>query len=357
MKKHLVTGVTVVAVLGLASLAFAGDFHYNQNLVCSDCHVMHAQQSHGNNPNGSGNYITPVGTHHYLLRNEINELCLSCHDGVAWAPDVFEGHTNGYVRQAGALNEEGGNGLYPPPTGHTLNSTAVAPGSSPAWSNTSGLNCVDCHAPHGRTQSGVAAPGGYRNLFGPVGVTIQYSRGDVAPNTNDLTKWVFEDASSGTNANHYGYNHVTFNEPDQTASKYADFCKQCHTNFHGAVGGAEIGGTGTPAAEFIRHPAAGVNIGAIGGGHSNLPRFIAEGANQLQAMSPTGKRHGSYTASDTELTPSCMSCHKGHGNQNAFGLIYMVGTGAIGEEGDDGVDMRNTCRACHTQGGANTFPW
>jgi hypothetical protein len=321
---------------------------------------MHFSQQHGYNPNGTGTFanLGAAGPYEYLLRNDINDLCLSCHDGQAWAPDVFEAHSNGYVRQAGALNEIGGDGQYPPAAGHTLGATDVAPGSSPSWSNPDGLTCVNCHAPHGRTSSGTAAPGGYRNLFSEVSgfASITYSRGDVEV-TNDLTKWVFEDASSGVSANHYGVEHLTFNEPDINASRYADFCKTCHTNFHGAVGGTEIGGIGSPAEEFHRHPTAGVNIGALGGGHSNLTRFIQEGANQLQVLSPTGVRAGSYTAANTDLTPSCMSCHKGHGNQNAFGLIYMVGTGTITEEGDNGTDMRNTCRACHGQGGANTNPW
>jgi hypothetical protein len=353
--------MVALAVLGLASLAFAGDFHSGITLVCQDCHVMHGSQEHGYEADGTGNFTQPGGSapYHYLLRNDVNELCLSCHNGQAWAPDVFEAHSNGYVRQAGALNEEGGNGLYPPATGHTLNSTDVAPGSNPAWSNPDGLNCANCHAVHGSGMgANWAGAGSFRNLggFGTVpGSTfgITFTSGAANPNT----AWVHEDANSGTNASHYGYDHVTFNERDQTTSQYASFCKSCHTDFHGAVGGSEIGGTGTPAEEFVRHPAAGVNIGAIGGGHSNLTRFVAEGANQLQVMSPTGKRHGSYDATDTELTPSCMTCHKAHGNQNAFGLIYMVGTGTVDEQGDDGADMRNTCRACHGQGGSNTNPW
>ncbi|HET9234730.1 MAG TPA: hypothetical protein VFP10_11375, partial [Candidatus Eisenbacteria bacterium] len=242
-RKLLVSLGALVAVAAVAGWSWAGDYHYNQDLVCSDCHVMHFSQQHGYNPNGSGTFATlgAAGPYEFLLRNDINDLCLSCHDGQAWAPDVFEAHSNGYVRQAGALNEIGGNGLYPPTTGHTLGATDVAPGSSPAWSNPDGLVCVDCHSPHGRASSGIAAPGGYRNLFSGVSgfASITYSRGDVEV-TNDLTKWVFEDASSGVSANHYGVDHLTFNEPDINASRYADFCKSCHTNFHGAVGGTEL---------------------------------------------------------------------------------------------------------------------
>jgi hypothetical protein len=342
----------LVALVAAAPLSFAGDFHFGISLVCADCHVMHYSQSHGYNPNGTGN-IAPIGTdgpYHYLLRNDVNDLCLSCHDGQSFAPDVFETHGNGYVRQGGALNEEGGNGLYPPPTGHTLNSTDIAPGSNPPWNNPDGLNCANCHAVHGANQTGISS---YRNLggFGTEaggGYALSYSFG-----TNDLGTWVFEDTNGGTNGNHYGFGAITFNEPDETSSQYAEFCKSCHEDFHGAVGGTEIGGTGSPPEEFVRHPANGVQIGAIGGGHSSLSRFAGK-VNQVQVMSPDGVRAGNYTTSNTNLTQSCMSCHKGHGNQNAFGLIYMLGTGTITEQGDDGIDARNMCRQCHGQGGNAT---
>lgn len=354
--KRAVALATIIVATGWAGTALAGDFHFGVGLICSDCHTMHYSQSHGNNPNGTG-LFTPLGNgpHEYLLRNDVNELCLSCHDGASFAPDVLGTHSNGYVRQAGALNEEGGGGLYPPATGHTLNSTATAPGSDPAWSNPNGLDCVNCHSPHGRAPSGFASYGGYRNLYSPTSKGISYSRADVE-GANVLTLSVREDASAGVTANHYGVGAITFNEPDVLNSQYADFCKSCHTNFHGTVGGAEIGGIGAPPEEFIRHPNATVNIGALGGGHSNITRLTGK-VNQVQVMSPLGQKAGGYNGTDTGLTPSCMSCHKGHGNQNAFGLVFMVGTGTITEQGDNGTDARNTCRQCHTQGGAATNPW
>ncbi len=347
--KRILTSVGVVlAIMAMASLSIAGDFHAGINLVCSDCHVMHFSQGHGYNANGSGNTtaLGAAGPYELLLRNDISELCLSCHDGQAWAPDVFESHGNGYVRQAGALNEVGGNGQYPPTTGHTLGSTAVAPGSSPPWSSPDGLECTNCHAAHG----GGTAGNSYRNLggFGTVpgpALAISYSRGDVEV-SNDLTKWVFESASSGVTANHYGVGAITFNEPDQNKSKYGEFCKSCHTNFHGDVGGTELGGGA--AGRFHRHPTNGADIAG-----SNLTRFLGK-ANEVQVMSAAGHKPGTYVATDTDLTPSCMTCHKGHGDQNAFGLIFMVGTGTVTEQGDNGVDMRNTCRQCHPQGGTST---
>jgi hypothetical protein len=356
MKKQTLCVGIGLGILAMASMALAGDFHSGITLNCQDCHTMHYSQSHGYNPNGGGSWATLAnGPHAYLLRNDINDLCLSCHDNQSWAPDVFESHGNGYVRQAGALNELGGNGLYPEFTGHTLNSTDVAPGSNPAWSNPDGLNCVNCHAAHG---SGVGmAANSYRNLGGygtAVGtaVGISYTRGDVE-GANPLTAWVHEDASSGTTGNHYGVGAMAFNEPVSTASAYADVCQGCHTDFHGDVAGTEIGGVGDPPEHFVRHPNLTANIGALGGGHSNIGRFGGK-VNQVQVMSPAGKKAGTYLATDLDLTPSCFSCHKGHGNQNAFGLIFMLGTGTINEQGDDGVDTRNMCRQCHGQGGNAT---
>ena len=52
----------------------------------------------------------------------------------------------------------------------------------------------------------------------------------------------------------------------------------------------------------------------------------------------------------TNYTPSCFSCHKAHGNQNAFGLIYMKGTGAVTEQGDDGTQLPDLCHQCHGMG-------
>jgi nitrate reductase cytochrome c-type subunit len=54
------------------------------------------------------------------------------------------------------------------------------------------------------------------------------------------------------------------------------------------------------------------------------------------------------------LTPTCTTCHKAHGNQNPYGLIYLKGTGAVTEEGDaDGQTegLRTMCKQCHSQGG------
>jgi len=322
--------------------ALAGDFHRNATLVCSDCHTMHFSQQHGYAADGTG-FFTPVGgagPHHYLLRNEVNDLCLTCHNGSSFAPDVLGANTNAYVREAGALNRPtSGEGLAA--TGHTLDATDPAPGSNPAWSSTTGLECTNCHFPHGGAN--------YRNLAGNQGNYSSLGRTHSAVTYNevpglDLTKDVYQVAAAPM-ATHYAVSNVFYNEPARPTygeSAYAYWCKGCHTDFHGAQGGTEVGGA--TGEEWLRHPNAVANIGALGGGHSSLATFTSR-TNKVKVMSASG----TYPAADN--TPSCFSCHKSHGNQNAFGLIYMSGTGTVDEEGDDGTAARQLCKQCHVQGG------
>jgi len=329
----------VIAVICMPMIAVAGDFHSGASLICSDCHVMHFSQSHDYNPSGSG-FFTPLGSagpYEYLLRNDVNELCLTCHDGQSFAPDVLFTNANAYVRQAGALNRPGF-GLAE--SGHTLDATDVAPGSNPVWSEAAGLHCTNCHQPHGYNPGGNA----YRNLkydpgngFGFPGVFVSYATG-----TNVLTEDVYQ-VAAGPMATHYAYSNIFFNEPDPTKSDYAQFCKGCHTDFHGDKGGAELGGAvGT---EWLRHPTNDADIGAVGGGHSSLGEFTAH-TNRVPVMSASGV----WDPPAADNTPSCMSCHKSHGNQNAFGLIFMSGTGTVTEEGDGGTQTKDLCKQCHVQG-------
>ncbi len=322
-----------IAALVLGGAAYAADYHEGATLICSDCHVMHYSQSHGYNDNGGGIYapLGAEGPYHYLLRNDINDLCLGCHDGSNNAPDVLE--QNGGVsanRLAGALNRDGSAPYYHA-TGHTLDATDVAPGGT--FVNTDGLNCVDCHFQHGRY-------GSYRLMrVTSSAAAVTYATSATTP---DLTKDVWQKANGGST--HYDWTNVEYCEPSQTASKYADYCKRCHTDFHGAKGGPEVGGA--TGEEWLRHPNADANIGALTGGHSSLATYTGR-TNKVKVMSASG----GWEPPAADVTPSCFSCHKSHGNQNSFGLIHMSGTGAITEEGDtDGTTVKQLCKQCHVQG-------
>ncbi len=354
MRKVLIA-LVAISVLCLLAIrgdpVVAGDYHKGPTLVCSDCHTMHFSQSHGYNANGTG-IFTPLGTggpYGYLLRNEINDLCLTCHDGQTFAPDVMATQTGTAVRQAGALNRFGlTTGGYFESDGHTLDVTGVtAPGGTWAPDPSQGLVCIDCHSAHGRT-----GPGGtnlYRNMApnaGDISSGPAPTYNDVA-GVQDLTRDVFERTFAS-----YDMTDVDFMEPDATASAYGNWCKRCHTDFHGAVGGAEIGGTGAPPEHFLRHPTAGVDIGALGGGHSSKSLFgSATKQSWVKVMTQTGLWQPAISTDVTDHTPSCFTCHKAHGNQNAFGLIYMDPNDAtMTEEGSAGGTYKNLCKQCHVQG-------
>ena len=350
--KRLTLLLTGVMMVGVVALATAGDFHVGTTLVCSDCHVAHYSQSHGYSVGGAFMPLGSGGPYANLLRDDENKVCLACHNGQSFAPDVFglNGGTS-YVRQAGGLNVAAGNGLtndagYDLIDGHTLYSTDMPPGSTgSAYAPSAiGLRCIDCHAQHGSAAQ-------YRNLLNRgifTGDTLTYAIG-----TNDLTKDVFE-RTAGTMATAYTVDNIDFNEPNTRMSHYGNWCKACHTQFHGMGGDANMGGlaggvTSTNATPWKRHPTADVNIGEAGSSAtyiSSLAQYAGH-TNKVKVMDSQGLWTG--TGTDNTVTPSCMSCHKAHGNQNGFGLIFMKGTGTVTEEGDGGV-YKDLCRQCHTEG-------
>jgi hypothetical protein len=349
--KRMTVLFSALLLAGTASLAFAGDYHAGLSLVCSDCHVAHASQSHAYS---TGGIIPTVGSgapFNNLLRDDENKVCLTCHNNNSVAPDVLGMNNVGgpaAIREAGGLNAAAGHGItndagYDDMDGHTLYSTSMPPGgaASAYVPPADGLSCVNCHAQHGIATQ-------YRNLLNRgifAGDTLTYQPGGA----NDLTKDVWE-----RNTLVYTEDNIDFNEPDTRNSHYGRWCKSCHTDFHGAGGDPNMGGmaggvTATNATPWKRHPVADVNIGESGSAAtfiSSLARYAGL-TNKVKVMDSQGLWTG--TGTDNTVTPSCMSCHKGHGNMNPFGLIFMGGTGTRTEEGDGGV-YRDLCRQCHTEG-------
>jgi len=350
----------VAVVVFWISFTGAGEYHRGGYLLCSDCHTMHYSQQHEyGGTSGQGFPPLSGGPTPYLLRQPEDQLCQACHDGRTDAPDVVGDHANGYVRQAGALPT--GTSPREDWKGHTLDSTVTdAPGFSgnlnPGEPST--LTCISCHHQHGYNS---ANPAGnpYRNLKGKPGsspgVFVSYVIGTTPDNSKDVrinidqASYTPGSGQAATFGPYYSFGNTLFNEPDPTKSKYAEFCAGCHGNFHGKPGDTNIGGeTGI---EFIRHPTAGVDIGAVGGGHSNLGRYTGATSKVQVLVTETDRTAGTYTSA----TPSCMSCHKAHGNKNPFGLIFLARTeGSPNEEGstvtDWKVGLRNLCGQCHVQG-------
>jgi hypothetical protein len=370
--KRFIVFLTLVCMGALAGTVLAGDYHTTTTLICSDCHNMHSSQTHSYNNTGGTPPQKDVKTwpwvstgHEYLLFGDVNETCLNCHDGSANGPDVYGTNTgmySGATRQAGGLNgllaghpAPGGN--YTNDAGHTLGSMADPPGkgSSAYVPSSEGLECTSCHAQHGSTTQyrNLLSRGifGYDGTYGPR--TLTYLVADPPVAQSGLTgKDVAERVASG--ANHYVQSNIDFYEPFPDSSRYAQWCKTCHMDFHGSAGGAQLGGTyggykNSTTTPWLRHPTNGVNLGGT-------PSFVAQLStyqgrlNKVKMMDSQALWTG--VPADSTLTPSCFSCHKGHGNENPFGLIYMSGTGTINDNGDDGVGVsyKSLCKQCHVQG-------
>jgi hypothetical protein len=130
MKSELArAGVHAVLILSAAGAVRAGDHHRDDTLSCADCHVMHYSQSHGYAPDGSGTFLVPAdGPHEYLLRDDVNDLCLACHDDSTLAPDVLGANvvsSPSDVRLAGYLNRLTLEGRHPRGTRWTRSSTRL----------------------------------------------------------------------------------------------------------------------------------------------------------------------------------------------------------------------------------------
>jgi len=103
----LLTALLVVAALPLLAQS---NYHYNENMNCSDCHSMHAS-AHNNltdgtaitTPNGASSPNRAINPYYpapnpgpgreALLKND--DVCSSCHKDQSFAPDVFGDNLNG----------------------------------------------------------------------------------------------------------------------------------------------------------------------------------------------------------------------------------------------------------------------
>jgi len=374
----------------LAAAAFpllGGEWHAGTTNVCTDCHTMHFRQTLNwdgstpvsTTPQAGGNWLGATGPNMRLLKLPANQLCLSCHDGQTFAPDVAGVNVNTAPtqgRSAGAVNEVGSAAPYDTWKGHTLGDTTVPPGFNPVaagvpltqqYNAANGLECISCHLQHGSATI-------YRNL-GPR--TAAFQPLYVFATTNDTTKdvWINADKAlytpnSGSAATFnplYDNANVSYNVTNpaipagatmQTTNRLDTFCSSCHGNFHGAPTDANIGSLviGAGATDFIRHPTSKQVIGAAAlGGQSSLTRYVA--------ATTKVKVYANDRVAYTDAQPGCVSCHKAHGNQNPFGLVFLSRTAtSVGEEGGFGatqtqtqqVGYRNLCGQCHGQGSDGT---
>jgi hypothetical protein len=368
MKKLLVAAAVVL----FASTAFAGEYHRNTSLKCSQCHAMHASRQHGLRA-GSADSTYPVamqgsGYAKLLIADGVNATCLACHDNHHY-PDVYGtdtvgNDTYGGLRSAGALNGAlpgftlgtplntiGTTPAYADWMGHTLGVNVEPPGFPGTFTPAAGegFNCSNCHAVHGSAgfrNLGLSNYMGYEfmphdptNPFGAAGPTYAFTTAGTADATKDIS--IAVDGASDS----FKTNEILYGQGGNGMNKY---CAVCHGDFHGAT--ATEAGNG----DFKRHPTSGVSRtgGLIAGSVDGMtfpqtdlvrPAWIDQGAGQFEV--------------------ACLTCHKGHGNARGYALLYPSHTTAASvdlENGDGGtIDqgttreyyaVRNLCVTCHPMG-------
>ncbi len=379
----------LAVVAGLwAGAAIAGDYHVENTLRCSECHTMHASRSHGLNqqafePTFRDVGINSNGNRNLLIWDGTNATCLACHDGQTSFPDVLGvdgGLTAGTnVRSAGALNSSGLNGLpaadaaYPNYAGHTLGTDVAPPGYVGSYEATpvEGFNCANCHAVHGSKAfrnlglsrymglpSGAAQSGAAANVFGTTGpkynMLNEFIDGTAGREAAAAGDDVFVDVATRT----YATANVQFRQGTPGANGMNAYCAVCHGNFHGDGNTRDlIGGI-----DFVRHPTSGVVRDVVGGATPLLnfanPVTGVTQVAQYDLVRPAWVTQEGLTGQNFEA--ACLSCHKGHGNANGYGLIYPSNVGAVSnyENGDAAPSatvvanetLRNLCITCHAQG-------
>lgn len=258
-------------IVSLALPLPAGDWHYGDSAVCSDCHTQH--NSEGGQPMRTDD--DPSAAPRLLRRATPLELCLSCHDGSnPHAPDVIAPVSFVAESAGGALSNAGVASM----NAHDLDSPAaqIPPGGTIPMT----LVCTTCHDPHGNAN--------YRNLrhdptrTGLPSLSVLAVQSVIASGTNPGSVYVPSNViyKSGVSA----------------------WCGRCHGDSHVAAGDHSDDRPifGTPNASYSAWLAV------------TLPR--------VPVHSPADN-----TVPSTDDRVMCLSCHKAHGSQNPNALLYADG--------------------------------
>ncbi len=318
----------------------AGGIHHNgESLICSDCHVMHASMEHNyeGTTAGDGNVESfpwnPAPTAKLLKFGDPLDLCLSCHDGMSGVPDVVDSDVNG-------LNERSAGHFSAPetmnPRGHNLGRDLeqgyvydfCARCHFGGEVTTASVTCIDCHAMHGngnpRNLQWASNPGNEPplGLFNPVGMT-------------GIAK--YENANVG-----YG------TAGDISLREVTNICIDCH---HGIMGGFHYGGEDYMGRHPIYDSEGGIiNVisqgdasGSTNSGHWNDGVGIGfDGTQRVSYLVPGALDYTSATIVDGSMNSVfCLSCHKAHGSDQAFSLVWPV----------NGQIDRTGCDQCHLSEG------
>ncbi|HBO84839.1 MAG: hypothetical protein A2073_01205 [Deltaproteobacteria bacterium GWC2_42_11] len=315
--------VLVLLFFAIPYLVGAGDYHKDDTLRCTDCHTMHFSEENVQakiNLIGTDVPALSGGPNSHLLRQPLADICLACHNGRTFAPDVKGANVNDYIRAGGAITD--GSAEYQYANGHTMGYTGATPFGD--WSvSEQGLQCNDCHSTHGN--------GSYRNLTTKPGnstnITVTYRTGAYDPLNNNEA--VQEAATSPMSAR-YAVSNIKYRRYLE-GSNYglSKWCAGCHDSYLGS---------GTQGCRFDDPPDT---MYTYYGGSGRW--FNAAIKSRVPVVSPGNNIPGD-PPSTSDNRPFCGTCHKAHGSTHADGLIWDNRLTSVIE---DGADMNDTCYQCH----------
>ena len=343
---HRRPGSSGVGIRPTAALAGPTDgvamYHVGGNLLCSDCHSVHFSESHGFSGGTvsttgvpDGDWLGATGPNKYLLKAPSpTELCLACHDGQTFAPDVVTTDSYGVSqRPAGYFD-----GLESPNyKGHKISRDPNSGlGSSDLCSRchfagsmaTAAVQCVDCHNPHGNAS--------YRNLW------WASAPGSEPPILASIR-------SGATGKARYEAANVAYPAPSGSSSwaEVTNMCIDCHHTFF-APWYTDNGGSPGGFSPYHRHP--GLNSESGGSypinrttAHTDAANWVAGGVGFTIPRLPFAVAGATDFASASAVAGTnqvfCLTCHQAHGSENPFGLRWDYGSrSATGLDG---------CRQCH----------
>lgn len=318
-------------------------YHNGATLLCSQCHVMHASAQH---PHDDQTLPDPFGpfpqsftpTSKLLKAFDPVALCLTCHDNVAGIPDVVDADANGLIqRSAGHFASPGVDN----PRGHKLEYGLVTGAGFDLCMRchfggtfeTASVSCIDCHNPHGnarpRNLQWASSPGG-EPQFGLL----------ENPAASGMARYEQDNVAYGTTN-------------DATLREVTNMCLDCH---HVFSGGSYIDPDGDgihnrhPTYDSERSSPNSIDQGAaklstdpahweggIGAGFqvTDRVRYINSGATDF----------ASATTVDASVNGVfCLSCHRAHGGERSFGLLWDPVSGVNGEG----------CDQCHNKTSGTT---
>ncbi|NOY88545.1 MAG: cytochrome c3 family protein [FCB group bacterium] len=317
----LIRKIFIIIVFS-SSMVWGGQWHIGTSLNCDDCHLQHASKQGQSLPGGPYTYL--------LLKDNINDLCLSCHDGTnATAPDVqapvdMYSSTSSQESAAGYFETVG----IDNPHGHTLGVNVLVPLQNEGNSVT--LTCASCHAVHGNSN--------YRNLLydpASVGATITLEEGlDVFTQNNPANPPTVSGSIQAYERDNVGYKN-----------DFSQWCVSCHNQL-------ATNSSSTPPAHFNAHPNNVALNEFVGDYHTDPAHWTlgtgegfavdtssTTGIPRVPFLAPTASDYTTSKIAQSSNKVFCGSCHKAHGKDNNKSLLWPFLEG--------GNNFIAGCQQCH----------